>query len=626
MPREAATSAPDDGAPRLPRSFGRYALFDFIGRGGMAEIFLARATTELGAARLCVVKKIIPAFAKHPQFAEMLIHEAKLAARLNHAHIVQVFDLGRSDDDLYIAMEYVEGYDLNALLRRCSQAKVPLPFEYALGIVCDVLRALDYAHRRTDDAGKPLGIVHRDVSPSNVLISLEGEVKLCDFGIAHANDLVQQVGEHVDEAIKGKAGYMSPEHARGEPIDARADVFAAGIVLWELISGRRMYRKEPGGMALLDQARRAQVPPLPLKSLPHETRLHAIVDRALAVPRDERYPSASAMLRDLQSYMSEAKLMASTLKLGEWLVDRFGADFNEQRGLRERLSPAAPNVSWSEPPPPASPRGAPSARASSSSSSSSSPVPSSPSVSSRPAMPAIPGPPGVPSAMVTPAPGDPSLVLPPISKPILLPEQSSSAPPPAVTSATRSPESHHPSEARASVSPLRPVSAPPRPTSSGSPAAPRYPSPFPGRSSSSQVASVASVASPSGSGSASAAATSARMPEPSPSSDAAPPVPSQEPSSGALTPVTVEHPPVPILAAATEVAAGTRIGAAASPAATSASASASSSSSATTDFTPGDLPIISLARPTAPGIPPWVLLVIAAIVVVLALVLMSRSH
>src|ERR1700722_12823994 len=158
---------------RLPRRFGRYALFDFVGKGGMAEIFLARAHTELGASRLCVVKQILPEFATHPQFAEMLIHEAKLAARLNHAHIVQVFDLGRERDQLYIAMEYVEGFDLNALLRRCSQKKIPLPLEFALLIVSDTLRVLYYAHRRVTEDGKQLGIVHRDVSPSNVLVSLE---------------------------------------------------------------------------------------------------------------------------------------------------------------------------------------------------------------------------------------------------------------------------------------------------------------------------------------------------------------------------------------------------------------------------------------------------------------------
>src|SRR5438552_8487653 len=188
MSDAAATESAASG--RLPRKFGRYALFDFVGKGGMAEIFLARAHTDLGAARLCVVKQILPEFAHHPQFAEMLIHEAKLAARLNHAHIVQVFDLGREGDQLYIAMEYVEGFDLNLLLRKCSAQKIPLPFEFALRIVCDALKGLDYAHRRTNDDGTPLGIVHRDVSPSNILISLEGEVKVCDFGIAHANDVV----------------------------------------------------------------------------------------------------------------------------------------------------------------------------------------------------------------------------------------------------------------------------------------------------------------------------------------------------------------------------------------------------------------------------------------------------
>jgi serine/threonine protein kinase len=150
----------------------------------MAEIFLARAETELGGRRLCVVKRILPDFASHPQFAEMFIHEAKLAARLDHANIVQVLDLGRGDGELFIAMEYVEGIDLTDLLKRCTKQKIGLPFEFALSILAAVLRGLDYAHRRTADDGRPLAIVHRDVSPSNLLISFEGEIKLCDFGIA----------------------------------------------------------------------------------------------------------------------------------------------------------------------------------------------------------------------------------------------------------------------------------------------------------------------------------------------------------------------------------------------------------------------------------------------------------
>jgi serine/threonine-protein kinase len=319
----------------------------------MAEIYLARAETALGAARLVVVKQIISQFAEHPEFAEMLIHEAKLAARLSHANIVQVLDLGRESGQLYIAMEYVEGWDLNALLRRCSQTKTPMPIDFALRIVADALSGLDYAHRAKGEDGRPLGIVHRDVSPSNILISLDGEVKLCDFGIAHANDIAlrEAAMPQVDEAIKGKAGYMSPEHARGEAIDARADVFAAGIVLWELLAGRRLYRPDADRLPLLDRARRAEVPPLPERGLPEEALLHAIVTRALSKDRDARYPAAAAMQRDLEAYIAGAKLAASPLKLGEWVTDRFGVATIQQRRDRERT------VS-DRPPPPAASSGA----------------------------------------------------------------------------------------------------------------------------------------------------------------------------------------------------------------------------------------------------------------------------
>jgi serine/threonine-protein kinase len=326
----------------LPRSFGRYALFDFIGKGGMAEIYLARQKTELGATRLCVVKQILPALAGDPRFSEMLVHEAKLAARLSHANVVQVFDLGRADERLFIAMEYVEGFDLNDLLRRCSRAKVPLPFELAVHVVREALRGLDYAHRRTDDEGKPLGIVHRDVSPSNLLVSFEGEVKVCDFGIARANDMIRaRTDAHeLDEAIKGKAGYMSPEHARGEAIDARADVYAAGIVLWELAAGRRLYKGGDGRDSLLEQARAAVVPELPAQGLPGEEALRAITRRALARDRDARYPTAAAMLRELEGYAATARLMTSPLQLGDWLEKTFGEEILAKRRARERAAAA----------------------------------------------------------------------------------------------------------------------------------------------------------------------------------------------------------------------------------------------------------------------------------------------
>jgi serine/threonine-protein kinase len=331
------SAAPNAAPAQLPTSFGRYVLFDFIGKGGMAEIYLARQATEIGAARLCVVKQILPGLAGDPKFAEMLVHEAKLAARLSHSNVVQVFELGRADDRLFIAMEYVEGFDLNDLLRRCSRSNVPLPFDLAVHVVRQALRGLDYAHRRTSEDGAPLGIVHRDVSPSNLLISFEGEVKVCDFGIAHANDTIA-LGESVhelNEAIKGKAGYMSPEHARGEPIDARSDVYAAGIILWELAAGRRLYRAGEGRDSLLDQARRAEVPELPSRGLPGEAKLRAIMEKALARDRNERYPSARAMLRDLEGYAVESKLMTSPLRLGDWLAGTFGEEILARRRSRE---------------------------------------------------------------------------------------------------------------------------------------------------------------------------------------------------------------------------------------------------------------------------------------------------
>jgi serine/threonine protein kinase len=322
----------------LPRKIGRYTLFDRIGRGGMADIFLAHAKTDLGISRLVVVKQILSHLAASREFSELLITEAKLSARLDHANIVQVHDLGSADGFLYIAMQYVEGFDLNELLRLCTRTKTPLPVQYSLLIVIEALRGLDYAHRRTTDDGRPLGIVHRDVSPSNLLISLEGEVKLCDFGIAHAHDAF---GVYSDDVIKGKAGYMSPEQARGDAIDARADVFAVGIVLWELLSGYRLYRTgNDQGASLLAKARAAEIPPLPSRGLPLEAELFAILNKALARNREERHPTAQAMLHDLLQYVAESRLVASPLRFREWLVERFGDQLIEQRRARERAAKA----------------------------------------------------------------------------------------------------------------------------------------------------------------------------------------------------------------------------------------------------------------------------------------------
>ena len=296
-----------------------------------------------------MLKQILPQLGHDPSFERMLIGEAKLAAQLTHANIVQVFDLGRDDDRLYIGMEYVEGFDLNQLLRALSESRLGLPAEFAILIICEVLRGLDYAHRAKDVRGRPLGLVHRDVSPSNVLVSFEGEVKLCDFGIAKA------FGAH-DEGLSalqagaprvvGKSAYMSPEQARGEPLDARADLFAAGILLWELCAGRRLYRGTEQQM--LAQARAAEVPSLPDCGLPLMPQLQGLMDRALAPQPEARFQSAQDFLRSLEDYAMAGRLMVSQLRFGSFLTDHFGSRILQLRRERER---AARAVASNIPPP-----------------------------------------------------------------------------------------------------------------------------------------------------------------------------------------------------------------------------------------------------------------------------------
>lgn len=350
----AAHGGARDSAPlstsiaELPRSFGRYMLFEKIGQGGMAEIFLARATTELGATRHVVVKQILPELSRDERFAKLLVDEAKLAARLHHANIVQVFDLGREDDRLFIAMEYVEGFDLTALLRRLSRAKIPLPVEFALFIVREALVALDVAHRAKNEAGEPLGLVHRDVSPSNVLISLEGEIKLCDFGIARALDIESDVNAEsaIERArVVGKSAYMAPEHARGEDIDARADLYAAAILLWELCAGRRLRKGTDAEM--LEASKRGDVQPVPAGPIPGRDALQAFFDKALAFRREDRFANAAEMLRALDDYAASQRLFASQLRFGAFLTDHFADELVSARRESER---AAAEKLDSEPP------------------------------------------------------------------------------------------------------------------------------------------------------------------------------------------------------------------------------------------------------------------------------------
>lgn len=319
----------------LPTKFGSFYLYDQLGRGGMAEIFLAKIFTDLGAERSCAIKRILPHLSSDDDFGEMLINEAKLCSRLSHANIVQTYDLGNQGGLYYIAMEYVEGFDLNRLLSLLSKEGIALPLQFSLYIIVEILNGLDYAHRLTNQKGNPLDIIHRDVSPTNILISTQGEVKVCDFGIAKAA-LGNLETQNIDAYhLKGKVAYMSPEHLNHEEIDSRADLYAVGILLWELLSGRRLFKTKDEDETLR-RAQASEVPVLENRGFPEYEMLAGIVIKALEKEPLDRYQTGQKFIRALHEYMQKADLVVSQLKFSDFLMDNFGESLLEQRREREQ--------------------------------------------------------------------------------------------------------------------------------------------------------------------------------------------------------------------------------------------------------------------------------------------------
>ena len=277
--------------------FGKYSLIKKIGTGGMAEVFLARTPVAQGLNKTLVIKKIHTAYARSRQFVTMFVDEAKIALGLNHPNIIQVFDFGAVGDTYFLAMQYVEGMDLLRLLQGAAKARQRLPYGLSAYIVQQISKGLDYAHRKTDEFGIPLGIVHRDISPQNVLLSWDGGVKIVDFGIARARDVDEEQG-----VIKGKFAYMSPEQARGEPVDCRSDVFAAGIVLFELACARPLFHGK--GKEALDMVKSGAIP-RPKDFAPElPDSLERTILKALAFHRDDRHQTA----RDLQHELGRFQL------------------------------------------------------------------------------------------------------------------------------------------------------------------------------------------------------------------------------------------------------------------------------------------------------------------------------
>ncbi|MBL8620976.1 MAG: serine/threonine protein kinase [Myxococcales bacterium] len=294
----------------MPREMGRYQLVRPLARGGMAEVFLARRRAG-GLEKLLVVKRIRPERANDARFLELFLREARLSMGLTHQNIVPVFDFGRTGDQVFLAMERVEGKDLGSTLARAGDQRLPpMVAAFVAGECC---RALAYAHDRRGPGGEPLGIVHRDVTPRNVLVSWSGEVKLTDFGIASlAGD------DH--RALLGTPAYLAPEQARGEPVDGRADVYAVGLVLRELLTGTRA-RAGDDRETLLAAARAGALVPWPADVDPA---LAAIVDRATALDRAQRYPDARAMLAELDHDIVDRRAAvradAPATQLARWMA------------------------------------------------------------------------------------------------------------------------------------------------------------------------------------------------------------------------------------------------------------------------------------------------------------------
>ena len=312
-------------------TFGGYSLLERLAMGGMAEVFLARPE---GQQRYVAIKRILPNIAADDDFIAMFIDEAKIAGQLTHPNIAQILDIGKINRSYFIAMEYVSGHDLRALWDRVREASVDenagvrgLPIGLACHIIKKLAEGLDHAHRKRDRKGRALGIIHRDVSPQNILISYDGDVKIIDFGIAKAANRIVRTQTGI---LKGKFAYMAPEQARGEPIDHRSDIFAIGVVLYELLSGERAFKGDTD-FVLLEKVRRVDITPLrELRSdLPRE--LERIVMKALGREAGERYAWASALAGDIDRFLSDQGISTSREELGAYVRRTFRAEHAEEQ-------------------------------------------------------------------------------------------------------------------------------------------------------------------------------------------------------------------------------------------------------------------------------------------------------
>ena len=314
-----------------PVRFGKYLILDKIATGGMAEMYQAKMTSVEGFEKLVAIKKILPNLTQDKNLVKMFIDEAKLAAMLFHQNIVQIYDLGSMEGAYFIAMEYIHGKDLRVLGGKAKERNLPLPLEYALYVTCRICSGLDYSHNLKDFQGNPLELIHRDISPQNILVTYQGEVKIVDFGIAKA---VKKSSDTKEGLIKGKVSYMSPEQAAAKPIDKRSDIFSTGILLYEMVTGKRMF--EGSDLQVLERVRKADFEPAEnlVPDLPGE--VSKILNRALAKGVTRRYKSCGEMLADLEACLDSFPVRPSAEGLSQYMKALFAEEIAAEAAALQR--------------------------------------------------------------------------------------------------------------------------------------------------------------------------------------------------------------------------------------------------------------------------------------------------
>jgi serine/threonine-protein kinase len=319
-----------EGSATIPAIAGKVQVIAKLGEGGMASVYLAAAHGPVGFSKLSVLKVIRPHLAEDPEILRMFLDEARLAGRLNHSNVVQTYEVGELDGQYVMVMEYLEGQPLRAIDRRVRQKQMRIPLPLHLKILIDALSGLHYAHELVDYTGAPLNLVHRDVSPHNVFITYDGQVKVLDFGIAKAANSSQDTKSGV---IKGKFSYMAPEQFLSESVDRRADLYAMGEILWQVITGERLWYGLDDA-AVVHRVTHGEIP-LPSAVAPTVPReLEQICMRALATEPRDRYATAAEMQRDLRAFAAGLSTSVSALELGAFVSQEFA---QERKSMRQRI-------------------------------------------------------------------------------------------------------------------------------------------------------------------------------------------------------------------------------------------------------------------------------------------------